>query len=287
MDNPRFGLLLMAIAMLTIPMVDGIAKHLSNDFSPLFISWARYAASCLFILPIAFFKFRSGFLPQNNRRAHFFRTLCLVVSMSLYFLALKTTPMANAISAFFVGPIVATLIAVFFYREKVSWVKSLSLLVGFVGVLLIVRPDSKPQVGILLALASGVGFGVYLVATRIASSHSDPIKTLAFQALIGSLLLTPFALAYWKLPVGDTLFLFAALGGLSALTHIMSITAFRYAETTLLAPLVYLEIVGAIIIGYLFFGDIPTFWVWCGSGLIIGSGIALTRVAERRPDQKK
>ena len=56
MDNPRLGLLLMAVAMLTISMVDGTAKHLSKDFSPIFISWARYSVSCLFILPVGVFK---------------------------------------------------------------------------------------------------------------------------------------------------------------------------------------------------------------------------------------
>ncbi len=267
----------MAAAMLTIPAVDGIAKYLGNTFSPLFISWARYSVSCLFILPVALLQHGKGFLPSNNRGAHFFRTLCLVASMTLYFSALVTTPMANAISAFFVGPAVATAIAVAFYGEKLSWFKTLALVFGFIGVLFIVRPDSKPSPGILLAVASGVVFGIYLVATRIASSQSDPIKTLAFQALVGSILLLPLALIRWQWPGTEFWILFLAMGGLSAVTHILSISAFRFAETSLLAPLVYLEIVGAVIIGYWVFGDVPDWYVWIGASMIVVSGLLLSR----------
>jgi len=267
----------MVAAMLTVPAVDGIAKFLGNSFSPLFVSWARYSVSCLFILPVALFQHGRGFLPSNNRGAHFFRTLCLVVSMTLYFTALVTTPMANANSAFFVGPAVATAIAVAFYGEKSTWFKSLALVFGFIGVLLIVRPDAKPSPGILLAVASGVCFGIYLVATRIASSQSDPIKTLAFQALVGSLLLLPLALLRWQWPGTGFWLLFLAMGGLSAVTHMLSITAFRFAETSLLAPLVYLEIVGSVIIGFWVFGDVPDWYVWIGAGMIIASGILLSR----------
>jgi len=275
--NLRLGLLLMAVAMLAIPMVDGLAKFLSADYSPLFISWVRYAMAACIIVPIGVFRFGRHFLPTTQLPAHFLRTCCLVGAMTLYFLAIARVPMATAASAFFVSPILATVLAVVFFGERLSIWKVLALVLGFVGVLIIAKPGADLQPGILLALASGIAFAAYLVATRLASRESDPIKTLAFQCLVGAILLLPQALLTWQLPTIDVLHLFLLLGVLSVVCHLLSIAAFRYAETSVLAPLVYLELVGAVVIGYLFFGDFPTPSVWLGALFIVVAGLLLSR----------
>ena len=86
--NPATGILLMTIAMLSIPMVDGLAKYLSAGYSPLFIGFARYAVAGLIVLPIAAARGGAQIFPAERRISHLLRTLFLVVSMTLYFLAL-------------------------------------------------------------------------------------------------------------------------------------------------------------------------------------------------------
>jgi drug/metabolite transporter (DMT)-like permease len=127
----------------------------------------------------------------------------------------------------------------------------------------------------VLGVVSGVLFALYMIATRQASRGSDPIKTLTFQCLFGAVLMAPQAIWTWSTPPAGELWLFLAMGGVSAACHFLSVTAFRHAEASVLAPLVYLELVGAVIVGYLLFGDVPGANVWIGAAAIVGGGALL------------
>lgn len=96
----------MAFAMLTIPLVDGLAKHLSNRYSPLFLSWARYAVASLIVLPFAARIHGLQIFPGKRWISHLLRTLFLIVAMTLYFLSIARIPLATAASTYFVGPII-------------------------------------------------------------------------------------------------------------------------------------------------------------------------------------
>jgi drug/metabolite transporter (DMT)-like permease len=268
----------MSLATLTIPMVDGIAKYLTASHSPLFVSWGRYAAACLVVLPIALARHGTRFLPDNQYGTHFLRTVFLVAAMTCYFLAIARIPLATVAIAFFVGPILAMLLAVVFLREKLTLRKVLSVVLGFAGALIILRPTGRIEPSLLLALASGAFFALYVIATRLASKHSDPLQTLAFQCIVGALLLTPQAIWTWTTPTPRETTIFAAMGLLSAISHLLSIAAFRHAEASTLAPLVYLELFGAAAIGYLFFGELPGAQVWLGAtAILIGGALLLPR----------
>jgi drug/metabolite transporter (DMT)-like permease len=276
------GILLMTLAMLSIPTVDGLAKYLSAAYSPLFLGWARYMVATLIVLPIAALRPGGPIFPAEGRVSHVLRTLFLVISMTLYFLALARIPLATAISAFFIGPIAAVLLSVFVLKERMTWPKTLSLVLGFLGALVILRPGSEVNPGILLAFAAGLCFGIYLVATRLAAQRSDPLSTLAFQCAVGTLLLTPQAVATWAVPQWNDLVFFLALGLFSALCHLLSIAAFRFAEASMLAPLVYLELIGAAFIGYYAFNEIPDAYTVIGAGLIIAAGLILLKRSRGR-----
>nr|WP_282063936.1 EamA family transporter [Roseobacter litoralis] len=265
----------MAVAMLGVPVVDGIAKYLSDSYSPLFIGWARYAVASLFVLPLAYKYHGKRLFPDEQRFAHLVRTAFLVTAMTLYFLAIAHIPIALAVSAYFVGPIVAVVLSVLFLRETMTLRKLLSLGIGFVGSLVVRRPSGDIEEGVILAFGAGLFFGLYLIATRQASQHSDPIKTLAFQCVAGTVLLTPQAAFTFQVPEIEVLWLFLGLGLFSAIAHILTILAFRLADASTLAPLVYLELVGSAIIGFLIFREVPTLMTLIGAGLIIFAGLLL------------
>ena len=275
--RPTTGMLLMSLAMLSIPTVDGLAKYLSADYSPLFLGWARYAVATLIVLPIAALRRDGRLFPAEGRLSHMLRTLFLVISMTFYFLALARIPLATAISAFFVGPIAAVVLSVFVLKERMTWPKFVSLAFGFIGALVILRPGGEINPGILFAFAAGLCFAVYVIVTRLAARRSDPVSTLAFQCAIGTLLLTPQAVATWAVPQWGDLAFFLALGIMSSLSHLLSIAAFRFAEASTLAPLVYLELIGAALIGYYVFGEVPDMFTIIGAGLIIAAGFILLR----------
>jgi len=272
----------MTFAMLTIPLVDGLAKHLSTSYSPLFLSWARYAVACLIVLPFAARIHGSHIFPEERQTSHLLRTLFLVAAMTFYFLSVARIPLATAASTYFVGPIIAVVLSVVVLKEHLTSRKALSLTLGFVGSMVILRPGGSTDPGILLALGAGVFFAFYLIVTRQAAQESDPIKTLAFQCVAGTVLLTPQAILSWSAPAWNDLLFFAGLGLFSAVSHILSIVAFRHANASTLAPLVYLELIGAVLIGYLAFGDIPSIPTIMGAGFIVVAGLLLLRRQERQ-----
>jgi drug/metabolite transporter (DMT)-like permease len=276
----RLGVTLMTVAMLTIPLVDGLAKHLSGAYSPLFLGWARYAVASLIVLPCAGGIHGRRIFPGEGLASHFYRTFFLVAAMSLYFLSVSRIPLATAVSTYFVAPIIAVVLSVAVLKERMTSRKVLSLALGFVGSIVILRPGGSMDPGILMALGAGICFAFYLIATRRAAQESDPIKTLAFQSVVGTLLLTPQAVLFWSAPAWDDLWLFTGLGLFSAASHVLSIVAFRHAGASTLAPLVYVELLGAALIGYLAFDDVPGIRTIVGAGLIVAAGLILLK---RRP----
>jgi drug/metabolite transporter (DMT)-like permease len=265
----------MAIAMLSVPLVDGIAKYLSSSYSPLFISWARYAVACVIVVPVAAAKHGRQLFPAERRRSHVLRTVFLVTAMTLYFLAIARIPLATAASAYFVGPIIAVVLSVVLLGERMTTKKAVSLTLGFAGSIIILRPGGSIEPGILLALGSGVSFAFYMITTRHAALESDPLKTLAFQCVVGAALLTPQAVLSWSVPALNHAIFFAALGLISAFSHVLSITAFRFAEASTLAPLVYAELIGAALIGFFAFGETPGRSTIAGAACIVAAGLLL------------
>ena len=276
------GVMLMTLAMLSIPLVDGLAKHLSADYSPLFIGWARYAVASSIVVPISAALHRRFVFPTERLSSHVLRTVFLVAAMTLYFLAIARIPLATAASAFFVGPIVAVVLSVVMLGERMTITKAIALALGAVGSVVILRPGGSTDPGIVLAFASGILFAFYLIATRHAAQASAPLPTLAFQCAVGAALLTPQAVATWRLPAASDLWLFAGLGAFSALSHILSIAAFRFSDASTLAPLVYIELIGAALIGYFAFGEVPQASTVFGAMLIVAAGLVLVQQDQRR-----
>lgn len=277
------GIGLMVVAMLMVPVVDSLAKLLSSAYSPLFICWMRYAAATLFAVPWSLA--RSGprnFLPRENFNTHILRTLFMVAAMICYFLAIAKIPLADAISAYFVGPIVAALIAVPLLGERLTRRKIISLALGFGGAMVIARPGGAIDPSILLALAAGILFAGYMITTRQASLASDPIKTLTFQCLFGTLILLPLAIWTWPAEFDGRAWMFLVMGAVSVVGHWLSIIAFRHADASTLAPFVYVELLGSVVMGFLLFGDWPSVFIWAGALMIVAGGLLLV-VGKRKP----
>ena len=238
-DKSAFGVLTMITAMTVIPFVDGIAKYLSTDYSPLFISRARYAVASCMVLPLAWFQLRQQMFSRRDLVMQSLRTVFLVAAMTLYLLAISKVQLTLALSAYFIGPLITLLLSILFLGEKITVQKSVALALGFVGTLVILRPESGLNSGVVLAFGAGFFFALYLIATRMAADKCDPLQ---------------------------------ALGSLSAIGHALTIVAFRFAEASRLAPMVYVEILVTTFVGYLVFSEVPDGYTILGGGLIVVGG---------------
>lgn len=283
MSSQIRGIMLMAMGSAIIPLADGIAKVLSENHSALLVSSGRYFAASLLLLPIAFLRHgRSALPPRHRLKPHIVRTILMVTAMTLFYAAIVTIDLATAVSAFFVGPIVASVTAVFLLGEKMTPSKITALALGFAGAIIIARPGADMSSGVLLALASGVCFGFYLVSTRLASGETSPLQALVFQNLFGSVILLPQAVLTWSTPSGYEILLLLAMGLISLFCHTLTINAFRHADATTLAPLSYVELVTSAAIGYLWFTQLPEPNVWIGAAFVAAAGLVL--IFTRKPE---
>ncbi len=275
-DNILLGAALFSSAMLLIPGLDAIAKYLAQDMSPLYVSWARYLAAAIMIIPFSFRKFGTGIFPKRNLKSHFMRTFFIIVAMLFFFISLSTTPLATASAVTMIAPIVATMAAVYLLGERFTWPKLAALVMGFIGAMIIINPTVEIQIGTIFAALTGIFYGMYIVTTRMTAKQSDPLKTLTFQCVVGALMLTPLALYAWDTPTQTEFLLILAMGVVSLTAHGLTLLAFQYAQTSTLSPLVYLEVVSAVFLGYVIFADIPTLGFWIGAAFIIIGGLSAT-----------
>jgi drug/metabolite transporter (DMT)-like permease len=287
--DEMLGVLLMAAAMLIIPTSDAIAKYLSGVHSPAFLSWMRYLAALGFILPVALLQ--RGRAPEGVRTrakrywlSQILRTGFLVAAMTLYFVAIARIPLADALGAYFIAPIAATLLASIALRERLDRRRLFAVALGFLGAVLVVRPGAETSADTLIALASGFCMACYLVLTRATAQGRSPVSTLTIQLVLGILMLLPFALLQWTTPTREGLLLILLMGLVSTLSNLMTISAFRLAPVATLSPLVYLELIGATALGFALFGDLPSTATWIGIAVIVAAGliVATARPAVRR-----
>lgn len=273
------GIVLMALAMCVIPMRDGIAKHLSSSLPVFTIAWGVYCASALMVFPIALRAHGRGALVPNGLASQTARSLLLVGAMTLFFFSVRTVPLANAIASYFVAPFVVAALAPVILREAFSWTVMGAVVFGFIGVLAVLRPDGNFDLNVLWSIAAGVLFAFYMLATRIAAQQVPPMAALSYQCLLGAMVLTPFAFGAGLKDVTTFLGFFLLAGVLQGTSHGLSIAAFRWAPASVLAPLVYIEIVAAVVVGIVVFGDWPTLQTWVGVAIILVAGalVALNR----------
>ncbi len=157
------------------------------------------------------------------------------------------------------------------------WSRWVAVLFGFAAVLVIVRPGFEGfHWANLLAVGTAVCFGLYLLSTRVLSGTAPPLVTLAYQSVLGLVVMSAVLPFVWVTPPLGELALMAAIGVIAAVGHFLLIKAFEYADASLLAPCGYTEIVMATIIGYVFFGELPDRWTWLGIAMIVATAVYLS-----------
>jgi S-adenosylmethionine uptake transporter len=277
----QHGLLLMSLAMLILPGIDAITKYLSDSLSSGEIAWSRFLFQTLFLLPVVL---RGGGLRVGRRLwIHGARGTLIAAATLMFFTSLGSLPLADAISIFFVGPFILTLLSAVFLGERVGWRRLLAVAVGFAGALIVIRPSYETfGLTALLPAGAATAYSCYMVLTRwLVRDDSIAIMqfytgvfggltlsiALWFGAATGIEILTPT----W--PTATEWLWLAALGVIAAVGHWMIVIAVHRVGASMVAPLQYLEIVGATILGLVFFGDFPDGVTWLGVAIIIGSGL--------------
>ncbi len=238
---------------------------------PTLVAWSRFVLAAAVLLPF------SGLSISELKYLKDWRVLIrgafITGGIFCILTALKTEPMANVFGAFFIGPIVSYVLAIVFLGEKPSWQRTALLALGFFGVMLVVKPGFGASWGLLLALIAGTCHGSYLAVTRATAGSYRPRFLLISQLLVGSILLTPLGLTVGIPELNLSVVALICLSAFSsAIGNYMLVIANKTAEASLIAPLVYGQLISATVIGTLVFSEWPDGLTIVGLSLIIVSG---------------
>lgn len=264
------GVVVFAVTCIVIG--DTAGKTLTgNGFDPFFVAWSRFVLAAVVLLPFSGLSRKE--LPNLLSVPVLIRSVFIVGGISCILTALKTEPMANAFGAFFIGPVVAYVLAIIFLGEKPSRMRSALLALGFLGVMFVVKPGFGATIGMAYALGAGTFYGAYLVMTRTVAGLYRPRFLLMSQLLIGAVILSPLGMTA-TFPqinlVWAVLIAVSALG--SAVGNFLLVIASRGAEASLIAPLIYSQLIVATLLGVLVFGDWPDGYTLLGLAMIVASG---------------
>lgn len=273
--RPLMGILFMCTAASLFPMMNGLAKLMSQDYSSAQVVWARTLSHLVFMLLL--FAPKAGARIFRTRRPglQFVRSCMLIGSTFFYFTALKYVPVAQAASISFTAPLIVVLLAGPMLGEKITPNRLAAVLVAFAGVLVVIRPGAAVfHWASLLILGTATCYAIYQILTRKVANRDPPETSAVYSALLGSLLMSlvvPFA---WRTPdsVVDTLLL-TSLGILGGLGHYCVARAMTCAPANFVSPFQYWQMIGSVTVGYLLFSEIPDRYTWIGASLIIGAGI--------------
>jgi drug/metabolite transporter (DMT)-like permease len=257
--------------------LDATAKYLVRDHTLFLVVWARYIGQMVIVTPITWHRVGPGFWRTRHLRMQLARSLCLVVATVCFFGALRFLPLAEASAITFLAPMFAIMLSKPVLGEKPTRARWAAAIVGFIGILILVRPGSAvfhPATALLVLAA--MANALYQLLTRKLPNDS-PQTTLFYSALVGTALLS-FALPFADLPLQvtarDGMFLLL-LGLLAGFGHWLLISAFLAAPASLVAPFTYLQMIWATMYGYLVFGQLPDRLSAAGMAVIVASGIGL------------
>ena len=282
-DQTR-GMLLMVCAMIILPMLDASAKWLGQTLPATEVSAGRFIIQMSLLAPL-YYAMGQKIRLTSFSASEAARGFCLAIATWLFFVALKTLPMAEAISIFFIEPMILTILAALLLGERIRARRITAVIVGFIGAIIVIQPSFDvfgwPA---LLPLGTAFFFALYMIITRVVAQAKHPIESqvsMSAFALLTILILaalndfTGLESRSWRLPDLTEFGVLLTLGFFATSGHLMVVFALQRADAGLLAPFQYLEVVTASLLGYVIFQDLPKNTTILGVSIIIGSGLYL------------
>jgi drug/metabolite transporter (DMT)-like permease len=274
--HPLRGVLLVMLAVFLFSSMDTLAKHmLKREAYPIGpLIWARYAVQ--FVIMIALLAPRMGMNLVRTQRPflQILRGVLLVGSTGFFYLSLSYLPLAEAAAITFVGPVLVTAFSGPLLRERVTPKQWSAVALGFLGVVIIVRPGGGVfTVHAVWPLCSAILFSLYQVLTRKLAGKENPFTTLFFTALVGAALTSlPLPLT-WQTPTLMQVPFMIGIGLLGGLGHFCLIRAVEHASPARLAPFVYTQLVWSTLLAFLAFGEFPASSSLLGMAVIVSAGM--------------
>ena len=272
------GIVLIVTGTVLIATMDVIVKHTSETYSILQITWLRFLVQIPILLVLAP-PARVPALFKSTRPGLQALRAGLILLMSLsFFTAIHLIPLADAYAIMFLAPFLITALSVPALGETVDWRRWAAVIAGGVGVVLVIRPGmGVVEWGALMALLMAFCSAVFHLTTPILGRTEDPVTSLYYGAILGSVVLLVVLPFVWVAPDALDWSLLVAIGVLGTLGQVFVMRAFQRLPASTLSPFLYLYLLWATGYGIVFFDEVPDVWTVAGGTLIVGAGFCMFR----------
>ena len=282
-SKETIGIIFAIIAYFSFSILDTIQKSAVLYYSIFQLMFVKYT----FVLLLSFIEAKRtnkiNFYKTNNFKLQIIRSLLSILESACFVLSFKYLSLANAHSIGALAPIIIVVLSVFILNEKVSKKTWVAIFIGFIGVLIIIRPASDVfSLKSLIPLLAAFFLGLYQIATKKITEYDTPEVSLFYSSLVGIFITSIMAFYFWQ-PVNiNSLIFFLPIGLFFSLGIYFQILALNNAKASIIQPFHYTLIFWAIIFGYFFYDDIPDLYTIIGALIITASGIFVINQKSRK-----
>jgi drug/metabolite transporter (DMT)-like permease len=285
MSNNKLAIFLIITSVFFGTVMLSFLKIAQEDVNVYVAGFFRFFLGLVIILPYII-KNKDAVLKTTHLKQHFLRAILGLPAMLLYFSALVLLPIEKLTAISFVVPLIVTILAVFFLGEKIYIYRTLALILGFSGMIVIIRPGFVDiSIGVYMVLFSALLWSINIIITKKISKDDSAITILAYQSIFMSLLSFFIVIFFWEMPSLKT-FIYLILAAMcGTILHLTLNHAFKLVDVSMTQPYSFLNLVFASIIGYFVFDEIPDLYTWIGA-LIIFTGILIISYREMKLDKE-
>ena len=285
MSNNKLAIFLIITSVFFGTVMLSFLKIAQEDVNVYVAGFFRFFLGLVIILPYIIKK-KDAVLKTTHLKQHFLRAILGLPAMLLYFSALVLLPIEKLTAISFVVPLLVTILAVFFLGEKIYIYRTLALILGFGGMLVIIRPGFVDiSIGVYMVLFSALLWSINIIITKKISKDDSAITILAYQSIFMSLLSFFIVLFFWEMPSLKT-FIYLILAAMcGTVLHLTLNHAFKLVDVSMTQPYSFLNLVFASIIGYFVFDEMPDLYTWIGA-LIIFTGVLIISYREMKLDKE-
>ncbi len=273
-SQPLIGIALMVFACALLATKDGLAKTFLHEVGPFQLIWFQYLGNLVVMAAITAPRHGWAVVMPQPLGWQVFRGAASAGAVAMLYWALTYIPLADATAMFMLAPVLVTALAPFILGERIGVRRITAIGVGFLGVLVILRPGlGGSPTGYYIGVLAGVLLALYFIANRRLAGAAPPLLNVTHNALTGAIVLSVFLPLFWHPVPASAVPQIAGVIGLAVVGQACMISAFNHAPAPVVAPYTYAMLVFAAVIGYLWFGDLPDFATWVGIVLIVGAGL--------------
>ena len=274
MNKKILAILLFVTATFFGSLMGVFMRLAQSDINVFTASFLRFGIGFVIILPYLFYsKFKV--YKTNNIKLHFIRGIINVPTMYVGFAALMFIPLEQIQALHFIVPLIVTFLAVFFFKEKIRFVRITALIIGLLGMFVMLRPGMiEMNIGVYMVLFTSIVWSFIIIITKFLSKNDSPITILTYQYSLVTFFSFFIVIFFWETP-SSIIFLYTFLAALSGtILHIALIYSYKLVDLTLTQPFTFISLIWASLFGYNVFGEEPDIFTWLGA-IIIFSGVLI------------